>query len=118
MFPTFKTSAQGRRRMDPGDTESIWHAPQSISELPQPRDAKAHPRSDVYFRRITRPDLPDGRLPSRFQRWTQIVAGTASLGIAVYCALFADWGQREHCFSPVSLKTKYLLTKLDRFREA
>ncbi|PWN27158.1 hypothetical protein BDZ90DRAFT_260823 [Jaminaea rosea] len=94
----------------PASQPSIWQAPQSRTPVPRPRQAVAqpnsssgfHPREDVYRRRVTRPDLGEqGPPPAPWQRYSQLLGGAASLGAGAWFILWADYGNREHCFSPV-----------------
>lgn len=58
-------------------------------------------RNETYFRRVTKPDQ-GGPLPSRWQRGAQLLGGILAVVSTSYFVLWADFGEREHCFSPVS----------------
>lgn len=45
--------------------------------------------------------LPEDPTPAMWQRMAQLVAGTTATGTLVYFVLLADFGEGEHCFSPV-----------------
>ncbi|CCU98986.1 unnamed protein product [Malassezia sympodialis ATCC 42132] len=45
--------------------------------------------------------LPEDPTPAMWQRMAQLVAGTTATGTLAYFVFLADFGEAEHCFSPV-----------------
>lgn len=48
--------------------------------------------------------LPEDPTPAKWQRVAQLIAGTTATGSLIYFVLFADFGEKEHCFMPVRTK--------------
>ncbi|KEI39838.1 uncharacterized protein L969DRAFT_86426 [Mixia osmundae IAM 14324] len=46
---------------------------------------------------------PDFRDPTRRKKPVSVISFVLCVSIAIYGALFVDWGPQEHCFSPVRL---------------
>lgn len=88
----------------PKSAASHRQAPQSHIPPPLPPSERSFDerRAEVYRRRVTRPDLPDGPPPTPFQRGIQLAGGVLSAVAGVYMTLWMDFGEKEHCFSPVS----------------
>lgn len=49
--------------------------------------------------------LPEDPTPAMWQRVAQLVAGTTATGTLAYFVFLADFGETEHCFSPVRMPT-------------
>ncbi|PWN19414.1 hypothetical protein BCV69DRAFT_38175 [Microstroma glucosiphilum] len=83
---------------------SPWAAPQSHIPPPAPPSSRqpSPRRAETYLRRITQPDRFDGPRPSVFQRSSQLLAGGLSILAVGWLVLWQDYGNGEHCFSPVS----------------
>ncbi|WFD20967.1 hypothetical protein MCAP1_003222 [Malassezia caprae] len=49
--------------------------------------------------------LPEDPTPAMWQRIAQLVAGTTATGTLAYFVFLADFGEAEHCFSPMLVRT-------------
>ncbi|CAO1631810.1 unnamed protein product [Sympodiomycopsis kandeliae] len=83
---------------------SHWTAPQSLQDPHAQQRGKQLPDADTvakYLRRTTRPDLPDGPVPARWQRGAHLLAGISSVAVGIFMVFYMDFGPQEHCFSPL-----------------
>lgn len=88
----------------PRPTSLSWAAPQSQIPPPLPPSLRqvSPEKASTWFRRVARPDLEDGPRPAFWQRLTQLIGGGVTLGITGWMIGWMDFGEDEHCFSPVS----------------
>ena len=63
--------------------------------------ALSHSRAWATMRRGD--PLPEDPTPAMWQRMAQLVAGTTATGTLAYFVFLADFGEAEHCFSPVCM---------------
>lgn len=82
---------------------SMWTAPQSHIPPPSPTHYVEPRRAETFFRRVTHPSNPNGPPPSRWQRAANLSGGLLAGAVVLYSVLWADFGNKEHVFSPVSI---------------
>lgn len=95
----------------PPPSVSPWQAPQPSYDPHSNRRGRGDKLPDAqtlgrYFRRATRPDLPEGPIPAVWQRGAHLMAGVTSAVVGVFMVFYMDFGNRDHCFMPVSMRAR------------
>ncbi|KAJ9095071.1 hypothetical protein QFC20_006759 [Naganishia adeliensis] len=71
------------------------------SDPPIPEHDSTRPRTPQEAERFFRHVALENQPPSRTMRWLSIGGWVAGAFAASYMVLYADFGQREHVFSPI-----------------